>query len=79
MLTDDKLHRINVLSKKAKTQGLTQEEQQEQQALRQEYLQVFRGNMLGHLKSIKVVDGKGNDITPDKLKLLKKESNGLIN
>ncbi|MCP8969099.1 DUF896 domain-containing protein [Ectobacillus ponti] len=73
MLSADKLQRINELAKKAKTQGLTEAEQQERQALRQEYLQIFRGHMLDQLKSMTIVDDKGNDVTPDKLKLLKQQ------
>ncbi|MFX3624719.1 MAG: DUF896 domain-containing protein [Ectobacillus sp.] len=79
MLTKEKLDRINALANKAKTTGLTKEELQEQKVLRQEYLKAFRGNFLTHLKSVKVVDDKGNDITPAKLKLLKQAGNGLLN
>ncbi|UOY93571.1 DUF896 domain-containing protein [Ectobacillus sp. JY-23] len=79
MLPAEKLNRINELARKAKAQGLTEEEQQERHALRQEYLKAFRGDMLTHLKSMKIVDEKGNDVTPEKLKLLKAEGNGLVN
>ncbi len=52
--------RINELSKKAKTQGLTEEEKKEQQLLRQEYINAFRGNLQSTLDSIVVVDKDGN-------------------
>lgn len=78
MLSPEKISRINALANKAKTEGLTKEEQQEQQALRKEYLQTFRGQMLDHLKSVKVVDDKGNDITPEKLKKLKQQGKSML-
>ncbi|ONI46448.1 hypothetical protein AN641_00220 [Candidatus Epulonipiscioides gigas] len=52
--------RINELANKKKSEGLTIEETEEQQELRQEYLQIFRGNFknqLAHTK-IKTPDGK---------------------
>lgn len=52
--------RINELSKKSKTQGLTEEEKKEQQLLRQEYIKAFRGNLQSTLDSIVVVDKDGN-------------------
>lgn len=78
MLSPEKISRINALANKAKAEGLTKEEQQEQQALRQEYLQTFRGHMLDQLKSVKVVDDKGNDITPGKLKELKQQGKSML-
>lgn len=60
--------RINELAKKSKITSLTEEEKEEQQALRQEYLAIFRGNMKNTLLNTKVVDDEGNDITPEKLK-----------
>ncbi len=78
MLSSDKLNRINALARKAKTIGLTETEKKEQQVLRKEYLRAFRGQMLEHLKSVKIVDESGNDVTPEKLKLLKKQSNSLL-
>lgn len=55
-----KISRINELSKKSKTAGLTPSEKQEQQILRQEYIQAFRGNLKSTLDSIVVVDKSGN-------------------
>jgi uncharacterized protein YnzC (UPF0291/DUF896 family) len=68
MLPKIKIDRINELSKKAKSVGLTDEEKQEQQSLRNEYLQVFRSSMKNTLKGVTVVDPNGNDVTPQKLK-----------
>lgn len=64
----DLIKRINELARKSKAQGLTLEEKEEQAKLRQEYLQVFRGNMKNTLLNTKVVDAEGNDLTPEKLK-----------
>jgi len=69
MSIDQKLiTRINELAQKKKTIGLTEEEAAEQQHLRQIYLKEFRKGFEQQLKSVKVVDAKGNDVTPHKLK-----------
>lgn len=69
MSIDEKLiQRINELAKKKKEGTITQEELAEQQKLRQEYLKQFRSGFKSQLLSIKVVDEKGNDVTPQKLK-----------
>lgn len=67
MLSKEKIARINFLSNKSKTVGLTEEEKNEQQNLRQEYLKVFRSSMTDTLHSVKIIDPKGNDVTPKKL------------
>lgn len=36
--------------------------------LREEYIQQFRQSFKNQLHSVTVVDGAGNDVTPDKLK-----------
>lgn len=74
MLPKDKIARINFLSKKAKNEGLTKQEKEEQKALREEYLSVFRKSMLNTLHSVKIVDPNGEDVTPDKLKESKKNN-----
>lgn len=61
------IKKINELANKSKTVGLSQEEKEEQNRLRQEYLATFRGNFKETLMNVKVVDGEGNDITPEKL------------
>lgn len=73
MLSKEKLERINALAKKAKSEGLTEEEKNEQQALRQEYLQTFRLGMRNHIEGLKFIDPEGSDVTPDKLKQIQKE------
>jgi uncharacterized protein YnzC (UPF0291/DUF896 family) len=68
MLSSDKIARINELARKAKSSKLTEEEAKEQTKLRAEYLQSFRSSMLNTLKGVTIVDPKGNDVTPEKLK-----------
>ncbi|MED4127200.1 MULTISPECIES: DUF896 domain-containing protein [Shouchella] len=68
MLPKTKLNRINELSQLAKTTGLTKAQKEEQQALRKEYLSTFRSAFKNQLHSVKVVDEKGSDVTPQKLK-----------
>ncbi|WP_282195050.1 DUF896 domain-containing protein [Thomasclavelia cocleata] len=60
--------RINELAKKKKDGTITSLELKEQEKLRQEYLKAFRSGFKQQLMGIKVVDTKGNDITPQKLK-----------
>ncbi|MGL6173574.1 MAG: DUF896 domain-containing protein [Cellulosilyticaceae bacterium] len=52
--------RINELAKKKKEEGLTSDELEEQQTLRQEYLKIFRSNFSNQLANTKIQtpDGK---------------------
>lgn len=67
------LDRINELANKEKVQTLSVEEKQEQQALRQDYLKMIRGQVLNTFSTMKVVDPLGQDVTPDKVYDLRKE------
>lgn len=67
MLPQHKLDRINELSKKSKTSGLSQAEATEQQELRQEYLKVFRSTIRDTIEHVKVIDPNGDDVTPKKV------------
>ncbi|WP_226658232.1 DUF896 domain-containing protein [Pseudalkalibacillus hwajinpoensis] len=72
MLSQDKIQRINELSRKSKESSLTEAEKKEQKNLRQEYLASLRSSFKNQLHSIKVVDEEGTDVTPEKLKESKK-------
>ncbi|KXB36304.1 DUF896 domain-containing protein [Aerococcus christensenii] len=70
---DTLIQRINALAAKQKADELSPEEKVEQAQLRQEYLKIFRGNFKQVLMNTKVVDPKGKDITPSRLKKAKKK------
>ncbi len=60
MLSKEKLDRLNFLARKGKNEGLTKEEKNEQQVLRQEYLENFRKSFRSQLESIEIVDDDTN-------------------
>jgi uncharacterized protein YnzC (UPF0291/DUF896 family) len=74
MKPKERLDRINALANKAKTTGLTKEEAKEQSMLRREYLEVFRSSMLNTLTGVKIIDPKGDDVTPEKIKKLQSKN-----
>lgn len=59
-MTQEKIDRINALAHKAKTQGLTEEEIRERDALRKEYVASVVGNLRQELEHTYVVDNQGN-------------------
>jgi Uncharacterized protein conserved in bacteria len=59
VIDDKSIRRINELYRKAKTAGLTQEELEEQQKLRKQYLAGIRTSLRGHLENIRFVDQDG--------------------
>lgn len=63
MLSAEKILRINELAKKSKTVGLTNKEKEEQQKLRNEYIQAVRYSLKANLETITIVkvDEEGNE------------------
>lgn len=60
-----KIDRINALAHKQKSVGLTEEEKQEQAALRKEYIETIRESLRANLNniSIKEADGSITDLS----------------
>lgn len=54
------IDRINELARKAKAEGLTDAEKEEQTELRNAYRQAFRANLTAQLDHTYVMDEKGN-------------------
>ena len=59
-MNEEKIARINELSRKSKAEGLTEEEKQEQAILRQEFIASFRNNLKAQLDNIDVVNPDGS-------------------
>ena len=66
MKMDDVIARINELAKKAKTEGLTDEELQERDKLRRIYIDSVKANLVGHLDNTYIVrpDGTKTKLKP---------------
>lgn len=71
---DELINRINELAHKSKKEELSIKEKAEQKKLRKKYLEMIRGQVKNQLSTVKVVDEEGQDVTPDKLKDLKKDT-----
>ena len=57
MITEEKVERINELARKAQTsEGLSEEEKEEQQVLRREYIDSFKANLRSQLEQIEFVE-----------------------
>ncbi len=56
------VERINQLAKKAKAQGLTAEEKEEQARLRREYVNSIVGNLRGQLDNAYTLDENGREV-----------------
>lgn len=67
-MTDEKIARINALAKKAKAEGLTDEEKREQQTLCEEYVADFRRSLKVQLDNTVVInpDGTSYKLKQDK-------------
>ena len=58
-MTPEAIQRINELARKAKAQGLTPEEAQEQKRLRQEYMDSVRKNLVSQLENMSILEPDG--------------------
>ena len=58
-MNQQQIDRINALARKAKAEGLTEEEKAEQAILRRAYIDSVVGNLKGQLDNTVVVDEKG--------------------
>ena len=59
-MDDKKIARINELYHKSKAEGLTAEEQKEQQILRREYIDSFKRNLRSQLNNISIQEADGS-------------------
>ena len=59
-MDDQKIKRINELYHKAKEIGLSDDEKEEQKALRQEYVNAFRRNLRAQLDNIDIEEADGS-------------------
>lgn len=59
MNMDEVIARINVLSKKAKAEGLTQEEMTERDKLRRIYIDSVKASLIGNLENTYIVSPDG--------------------
>ncbi len=60
MNMNDVIARINVLAKKAKSEGLTPEELTERDKLRRIYIDSVKANLVGQLESTYIVEPDGS-------------------
>lgn len=56
----EKIDRINALYHKSQSVGLTEEEKQEQQQLRKDYIKAIRASLRGNLDSISIQEKDGS-------------------
>ena len=59
MNMDEVITRINVLAKKAKSEGLTPEETSERDKLRRIYIDSVKASLVGHLENTYIVNPDG--------------------
>lgn len=59
-MKQEKLERINELAKKQQGKGLTEEEKTEQAALRREYVESYKQNLVAQLENTYIVDEQGH-------------------
>ena len=69
-MEQSKIDRINFLARKQKSEGLTEEEKDEQQTLRKEYIESYKRSLMSQLDSLYILEPDGT-----KRKVIKKDEN----
>lgn len=59
-MNNDKIDRINALYHKSQAGGLTEQEQEEQKTLREEYRKAIRESLRGNLNAISIKEKDGS-------------------
>ena len=59
-MISEKIARINELARKAKAEGLSEQEKAEQKRLREEYIAEYRKSLISQLENTYIVDQDGN-------------------
>ena len=59
-MISEKIARINELARKAKAEGLSEQEKAEQKKLREEYIAEYRQSLISQLENTYIVDQDGN-------------------
>ena len=59
-MISEKIARINELARKAKAEGLSEQEKAEQKKLREEYIAEYRHSLIPQLENTYIVDQDGN-------------------
>ena len=58
-MTQEKIDRINALARKQKSEGITEDEKQEQAILRREYIESFKLSLVSQLENTYIVEPDG--------------------
>lgn len=67
--------RINKLAHKAKLQDLTDEEKEERDQLRKQYLKRFKSNFKSQIEMTQIYDKDGKEVTPEEVKEIQRKKN----
>ena len=59
-MNQEQINRINILARKSKTEGLSEEEKKEQAFLRQMYIEAIRKNFRAQMDQIDVIEPDGS-------------------
>ncbi len=59
-MISEKIARINELARKAKAEGLSEQEKAEQKRLREEYIAEYRQSLISQLENTYIVNQDGN-------------------